>query len=73
MGLPHYAVEVGPLAPRTPDCPVCCKPGRWVGERFVPESETAKGFPRCYCRSIQREGNGAYAYDPETRTFLRRD
>lgn len=73
MGLPHYAVERGPFAPQLPganDCPVCGKAGRWQGERFVPANE--KAAPRCYCQTIFSAGPHAYAYDPETKTFLRR-
>lgn len=75
MGLPHYAVEAGPLANRhggARECPVCLKPGRWVDDRFVPDSDRAKGAPSCYCRAIHDAGDDAYAYDEETKTFLRR-
>ena len=76
MGLPHYAVERDSMtfqgAAADPfTCPVCCKPGRWMGWRFIPANE--KTAPRCYCQTIFSAGPGAYAYDPETKTFLRRD
>lgn len=73
MGIPHYAIEGGPFAPKQPgatSCPVCGKQGRWMGDRFVPANE--KGPPRCYCKTIFSAGPGTYAYDPETKTFLRR-
>jgi hypothetical protein len=77
MGLPHYAVErdtqtaQGAAAhPRL--CPSCTKPGRWVDGRFLPDSEKVKGYPPCACRRIHAEGGGAFAFDPQTKTFLRR-
>lgn len=75
MGLPHYAIERDPMtaaaARRDPHfCPVCLKPGRWVAWRFLPNGE--KGPPRCYCRTMHDAGPDVYAYDPETKTFLRR-
>jgi hypothetical protein len=77
MGLPHYAVERDTMTaqgaaahPRV--CPVCTKKGRWVGAVFLPDSDTAKGYPACACRRIHAEGGGAYGWDAETRTFLRR-
>jgi hypothetical protein len=77
-GLPFYSVERDTLTaqgaaahPRL--CPSCTKPGRWVGAVFVPDSDTAKGYPACACRRIHAEGGGAYGWDPETRAFLRRD
>jgi hypothetical protein len=76
MGLPHYAVELDALTfqgaqahPKV--CPVCTKKGRWVGATFVPDNERAKGYPTCYCRRCHEAG--AYAYDPETKQFLKRE
>lgn len=78
MGLPHYAVERGPFGAghRGTDpshCPVCAKHGGWSGDVFVPTVDKQLGYPTCYCRAIYLAGNGAYAFDPTTRTFLRRD
>lgn len=77
MGLPYYAVERDTMtaqgAAREPRlCPVCTKPGRWVGATFLPDQQRAQGYPPCYCRTIHQAGPGAYAYDPETKGILRR-
>lgn len=74
MGLPHYAVETGPFAPKQPgatSCPVCGKTGRWENDRFVPANE--KGPPRCYCKTIHEAGDGAFAFIAETKEFLYRE
>jgi hypothetical protein len=78
VGLPHYSVEKDTLtaqgaAAHPTVCPVCTKKGRWMDDRFVPDSDTAKGYPACACRRIHAEGGGAYGWDAETRMFLRRD
>lgn len=75
MGLPHYAVERDTMTmpgaiEHLFNCPVCTKAGQWHGERFVPANE--KTAPRCYCQTIFSAGPAAYAYDAETKTFLRR-
>lgn len=74
--LPHYAIEwdaytAAAAATNPAECPVCMKPGRWMNDRFVPTNE--KAAPRCYCQAIFAAGPGAYAYDPATKTFLRRE
>lgn len=74
-GLPRYAVELDAMtfqgAAAYPHlCPSCTKPGAWRDGVFVPDNEKIPGYPACPCKRMHEAG--AYAFDPATKTFLRR-